>query len=36
MNSWRRWEALLHRHDDPDCKARARLFYEANRDAMHA
>jgi hypothetical protein len=28
--------AVLHCHDDPDREARARLFYEANLEAMNA
>jgi hypothetical protein len=36
MDLWQQWEAMLHCHDDPDREARARLFYEANREAMDA
>jgi hypothetical protein len=36
MDLWAQWEAVLHCHDDPDREGRARLFYEANREAMHA
>ncbi len=36
MDLWRQWEAVLHCHDDPDREARARRFYEANREAMDA
>jgi hypothetical protein len=28
------WEMILHNHDDRDREAGARLFYEANREAM--
>jgi hypothetical protein len=36
MDLWQRYEAVLHCHDDPDQHARARPFYEANREAMDA
>jgi hypothetical protein len=36
MDLWQQWEAVLHCDDDPDRKKRARLFHEANREAMHA
>jgi hypothetical protein len=36
MDLWRQWEAVLHCHDDADREARARQFYEANREAMDA
>jgi hypothetical protein len=36
MDLWQQWEAVLHCHDGPDGEARARLFYEANREAMDA
>ena len=36
MDLWQQWEAVLHCHDDPDREARARLFCDANREAMDA
>jgi hypothetical protein len=36
MDLWKLWENILHCHDDPDRDARARLFDEANREAMGA
>jgi hypothetical protein len=36
MDLWQQRETVLHCHDDPNRDARARLFYEANREAMDA
>jgi hypothetical protein len=36
MGLWQQWEAGLHCHDDPDREERARLFCEANPEAMDA
>jgi hypothetical protein len=36
MDLRQQWEAVLHCHDDPEREERERLFYEANREAMHA
>jgi hypothetical protein len=36
MDLWKEWETLLHDRDRPNPEARAREFYEANREAMSA
>jgi hypothetical protein len=36
MDLRQQWQAVLHGADDPDREAGARLFFEANREAMDA
>ncbi len=36
LDLWAAWEAILHDRQRPDPEGRARAFYEANREAMHA
>jgi hypothetical protein len=32
---WKQWEEILNCHDDPNREGQARLFDEANQEAMH-
>ncbi len=36
MDLWREWENILFDYADLDREAKARAFYEANREMMHA
>jgi hypothetical protein len=36
MDLWKQWQVILHCLDDPNRDFRARLFYEANLEAMNA